>query len=138
MIDASKRLDPLCGGNTLHFRAEAQVALGQFDEAAATLTERLKHNPNSETSRSMRTRTLKKKSAVARLNCTRIAAGRTGTTSRTGFAPKPRSSALTYEPAQPNSHASVYAKGPGAHSEAFPFGQNRDIPETFLLRAAGA
>jgi adenylate cyclase len=51
---ASMRLDPLYGGITLHFLAEAQVSLGQFKEAVATLTERLKRNPNSETSNAAR------------------------------------------------------------------------------------
>jgi adenylate cyclase len=53
MIDASMRLDPLYGGITLHFLAEAQVSLGQFNEAVATLTERLERNPNSETSNAL-------------------------------------------------------------------------------------
>ena len=53
MIDASMRLDPLYGGLARHFLAEAQVSLGQFDEAVATLTERLKRNPNSETSNAL-------------------------------------------------------------------------------------
>jgi adenylate cyclase len=53
MIDASMRLDPLYGGITLHFLAEAQVSLGQFNEAVATLTERLGRNPNSETSNAL-------------------------------------------------------------------------------------
>jgi adenylate cyclase len=42
MIDASMRLDPLYGGLALHFLAEARVSLGQFDEAVAALTQRLK------------------------------------------------------------------------------------------------
>jgi tetratricopeptide (TPR) repeat protein len=47
MIDATMRLDPLYGGLALHFLAEARVSLGQFDEAVAALTQRLKRNPNS-------------------------------------------------------------------------------------------
>ena len=50
MIDASMRLDPLYQGLVLHFPAEARVSLGQFNEAVATLTERLKRDPNSATS----------------------------------------------------------------------------------------
>jgi tetratricopeptide (TPR) repeat protein len=50
MIDASMRLDPLYQGLALHFLAEARVSLGQFNEAVATLTERLKRDPNSATS----------------------------------------------------------------------------------------
>jgi adenylate cyclase len=50
MIDASMRLDPLYRGLALHFLAEARVSLGQFNEAVATLTERLKRDPNSATS----------------------------------------------------------------------------------------
>jgi adenylate cyclase len=50
MIDAYMRLDPLYGGLALHFLAEARFSLGQFNEAVAILTERLKRNPNSETS----------------------------------------------------------------------------------------
>jgi adenylate cyclase len=53
MIDASMRLDPLYGGLALHFLAEARVSLGQFDEAVAALTQRLKRNPNSETSNAL-------------------------------------------------------------------------------------
>jgi adenylate cyclase len=53
MIDASMRLDPLYRGLALHFLAEAQVSLGHFNEAVATLTERLKRSPNSETSNAL-------------------------------------------------------------------------------------
>jgi len=53
MIDASMRLDPLYRGLALHFLVEARVSLGEFDEAVATLTERLKHSPNSETSNAL-------------------------------------------------------------------------------------
>ena len=53
MIDATMRLDPLYGGLALHFLAEARVSLGQFDEAVAALTQRLKRNPNSETSNAL-------------------------------------------------------------------------------------
>jgi TolB-like protein/class 3 adenylate cyclase/Tfp pilus assembly protein PilF len=53
MIDASMRLDPLYGGLAHHFLAEARVSLGQFDEAVAALTQRLKRNPNSETSNAL-------------------------------------------------------------------------------------
>jgi hypothetical protein len=45
MIDAFNRLDPLNGGITLHFLPEAQVSLGQFNEAIATLAERLERKP---------------------------------------------------------------------------------------------
>jgi adenylate cyclase len=50
MIDASMRLDPLYRGLALHFLAEARFSLGQFNEAVAILTERVKRTPNSETS----------------------------------------------------------------------------------------
>jgi adenylate cyclase len=53
MIDASMRLDPLYRGLAHHFLAEARVSLGQFNEAVATLTERLKRSPNSETSNAL-------------------------------------------------------------------------------------
>jgi adenylate cyclase len=53
MIDASMRLDPLYQGLALHFLAEARLSLGQFNEAAATLTERLKRDPNSATSHAL-------------------------------------------------------------------------------------
>ena len=50
MIDAYMRLDPLYGDLTLYFLAEARISLGQFDEAVATLKQRLELNPNSATS----------------------------------------------------------------------------------------
>jgi adenylate cyclase len=40
-------------GASHHFLAEARVSLGQFNEAVAALTERLKRNPNSETSNAL-------------------------------------------------------------------------------------
>ena len=49
-INAYMRLDPFYRDLTLHFLAEAQVSLGQFDAAAAALKRRLDRNPNSETS----------------------------------------------------------------------------------------
>ena len=53
MIDASMRLDPLYRGLALHFLAEARFSLGQFNEAVAILTERLRRTPNSETSHAL-------------------------------------------------------------------------------------
>ena len=53
MIDAYMRLDPLYRDLTLHFLAEAQVSLGQFDAAVAALIQRLERNPNSETSNAL-------------------------------------------------------------------------------------
>jgi adenylate cyclase len=50
VIDAYMRLDPLYRDLALHFLAEAQVSLRQFDAAVATLKRRLERNPNSETS----------------------------------------------------------------------------------------
>jgi tetratricopeptide (TPR) repeat protein len=49
-IDTCMRLDPLYRDLTLHFLAEAQVSLGQFDAAVATLEQRLERNPNAQTS----------------------------------------------------------------------------------------
>ena len=49
-INAYMRLDPFYRDLTLHFLAEAQVSVGQFDAAAATLKRRLERNPHSETS----------------------------------------------------------------------------------------
>jgi adenylate cyclase len=50
MMDAYMRLDPLYPDMTLHFLAEARVALGQFDAAVAVLKQGLERNPNSATS----------------------------------------------------------------------------------------
>jgi adenylate cyclase len=44
------RLDPLYREFALYFLAEARFSLGQFNEAVAALGQRLKRNPNSETS----------------------------------------------------------------------------------------
>ena len=44
------RFDPLYKDIALYFLAEARISLGQFDEAVAALKQRLKRNPNSETS----------------------------------------------------------------------------------------
>jgi adenylate cyclase len=49
-IDAYMRLDPVYPEIALYFLAQAQAALGRFDEAVATLKRRLERNPNSETS----------------------------------------------------------------------------------------
>jgi adenylate cyclase len=49
-INAYMRLDPFYRDLTLHFLAEAQVSLGQFDAAAAALKRRIERNSNSETS----------------------------------------------------------------------------------------
>ena len=49
-LDAYMRLDPLYPDMALHFLAEAQFSLGQFDEAVTTLKQRLGRNPNSATS----------------------------------------------------------------------------------------
>jgi adenylate cyclase len=53
VIDAYMRLDPHYRDLALHFLAEAQVSLGQFDAAVATLKRRLERNPNSETSHAL-------------------------------------------------------------------------------------
>jgi TolB-like protein/class 3 adenylate cyclase len=50
MINDYMRLDPLYRVMTLHFLAEAQVALGRYEEAIASLKQRLDRDPNSETS----------------------------------------------------------------------------------------
>jgi adenylate cyclase len=52
-LNTYMRLDPLYPDLTLHFLAEAQVSLGQFDAAVATLKQRLERNPNSETSHAL-------------------------------------------------------------------------------------
>ena len=49
-LDAYMRLDPLYPDMALHFLAEAQFSLGQFDEAVTTLKQRLGRNPDSATS----------------------------------------------------------------------------------------
>jgi tetratricopeptide (TPR) repeat protein len=49
-LNAYMRLDPFFREVTLYFLAQAQEALGQFDAAVATLTQRLERNPNSPTS----------------------------------------------------------------------------------------
>jgi adenylate cyclase len=49
-INAYMRLDPLYPVITLHFLAEAHVVLGHFEEAVATLKQRLERDANSETS----------------------------------------------------------------------------------------
>jgi adenylate cyclase len=49
MLNAYMRLDPFYPELALHFLAQAQHSLGQFDAAVATLKLRLKRNPNSET-----------------------------------------------------------------------------------------
>ena len=49
MLNAYMRLDPFYPELALHFLAQAQHSLGQFDAAVATLKLRLERNPNSET-----------------------------------------------------------------------------------------
>jgi TolB-like protein/class 3 adenylate cyclase len=49
MLNAYMRLDPLYPGLALHFVAQAQHALGQFEAAVETLKRRLERDPRSET-----------------------------------------------------------------------------------------
>ena len=49
-LDAYMRLDPLYPDMALHFLAEAQFSLEQFDEAVTALKQRLGRSPNSATS----------------------------------------------------------------------------------------
>ena len=49
-IDAYMQLDPLYPDMALYFLAEAQFALGQFEEAVTVLKQRHGRNPNSATS----------------------------------------------------------------------------------------
>ena len=49
MLNAYMRFDPFYPELALHFLAQAQHSLGQFDAAVATLKLRLERNPNSET-----------------------------------------------------------------------------------------
>jgi len=53
MLNAYMRLDPFYPELALHFLAQAQHSLGQFDAAVATLKLRLERNPNSETSNAL-------------------------------------------------------------------------------------
>jgi predicted Zn-dependent protease len=48
-LDAYMRLDPLYPPLALHFLAQAQHSLGQFDAAVTTLNPRFEREPNSET-----------------------------------------------------------------------------------------
>jgi adenylate cyclase len=50
MANEYMRLDPLYRAQTLHFLAEAQIALGRYEEAVALLKQRLDREPHSETS----------------------------------------------------------------------------------------
>ena len=50
MASEYMRLDPLYRAQTLHFLAEAQIALGRYEEAVALLRQRLDREPHSETS----------------------------------------------------------------------------------------
>ena len=50
MASEYMRLDPLYRAQTLHFLAEAQIALGCYEEAVALLRQRLDREPHSETS----------------------------------------------------------------------------------------
>ena len=49
-FDAYTRLDPFYKDIVLYFLAEAQISLGQFNQAITALKQRLERNPNSETS----------------------------------------------------------------------------------------
>jgi TolB-like protein/class 3 adenylate cyclase len=50
VIETYRQLDPHYPDLTLYFLADAQVTIGAFETAAATLKQRLERNPNSETS----------------------------------------------------------------------------------------
>ena len=52
-LNAYMRLDPLYPGLTLHFLAQAQHALGEFNTAAETLRRRLERDPNSESAHAL-------------------------------------------------------------------------------------
>jgi tetratricopeptide (TPR) repeat protein len=48
-LDAYRRLDPRYPAIALYFLAEAQTLLGRYEDAIASLRERLARDPNSET-----------------------------------------------------------------------------------------
>ena len=52
-LNAYMRLDPLYPGLTLHFLAQAQHALGEFNAAAATLKRGLERDHNSESAHAL-------------------------------------------------------------------------------------
>jgi adenylate cyclase len=68
-LNAYMRLDPLYPGLVLHFVAQAQHSLGQFEAAVETLKRRLERDPRSETGYALlasATATLAKSMKVAR------------------------------------------------------------------------
>ena len=52
-LDRYVQLDPLYPDIALYFRAEAQAALGRYEDAVATLRQRLERNPRSQTSHAL-------------------------------------------------------------------------------------
>jgi adenylate cyclase len=52
-LDRYFQLDPLYPDVALYFRAEAQAALGRYEDAVATLEQRLARNPHSQTSHAL-------------------------------------------------------------------------------------
>jgi adenylate cyclase len=52
-LDAYRRLDPHYPAIALYFLAEAQILLGRYEDAIASLRERLARDPNSETANAL-------------------------------------------------------------------------------------